>query len=46
MATIPVGLVCDLIDGETKQWKWSILQEMFASKEAAEISALYMSRVI
>ena len=39
------GLICDLIDNETKQWKGHILQEMFASNEATKISELYVSKM-
>ena len=34
------GLVCDLIDSETKQWNLNIIHEMFASQEAVEISKI------
>ena len=35
----------ELIDGVTKQWKWNIFREMFASNEAAKISTLYVSKL-
>ena len=36
--------VCDLIDDETKEWKWNRLNEMFGSHEVSNISMIYVSK--
>ena len=38
------GLMCDLLDANTKEWKWSIKREMFPSHEVTKINMLYVSR--
>ena len=37
-------LVCDLIDDETKDWKWNRLCDRFRSQEVVDISMIYVSK--
>ena len=36
--------MCDLIDDETKDWKWNRLCDRFRSQEAVDISMIYVSK--
>ena len=36
--------MCDLIDDETKDWKWNRLCDRFRSQEVVDISMIYVSK--